>query len=97
VYAKTFECIPKSEMEMENKKIVKPYRRDCTFKLLKHTTEGFKDGNWKTESTRLNQHRYYDSVANNETNLETDGLTTLHCEEVNEKTTRNITELKVTL
>ena len=97
MYAKTFECIPKSEMEIENKKIVKPYRRDCTFKLLKHTTEGFKDGNWKTKSTRLNQHRYYDSVANNETNLETDGLTTLHFEEVNEKTTRNITELKVTL
>ena len=97
MYAKSFECIPKSEMELENKKIIKPYRRTCTFQLLQHVSTGFKSGTWATDSTRLNQIKYYNNIANNKTNLELDGLTTLHFEAISEKTTRNITDLKVTL
>ena len=97
MYAKSFECIPKSEMELENKKIIKPYRRKCTFQLLEHESTGFKGGTWASDSTRLNQIKYYNNITNNKTNLELDGLTTLHFEEISEKTTRNITDLKVTL
>ena len=40
---------------------------------------------------------FYNQVINNKTNLDKDGLTTLHYENVSEKNTRNITHLKVTL
>ena len=64
---------------------------------MKHDSNGYVDGSWKEESTRLNQIRFFNQVRNNKTNLDTDGLTTLHFTEVSEKTTRNITHLKVTL
>jgi hypothetical protein len=35
-----------------------PYRRDCKFKILKHTNEGFLNGKWKNYETRLNQIKY---------------------------------------
>ena len=50
-----------------------------------------------TDSTRLNQIRFYNQVISNETNLGTDGLSSLHFKQVDEKTRREYTHLKVTL
>ena len=46
--------------------------------MLKHESKGYYHGTWKSESTRLNQIRFYNQVRNNETNLATDGLTSLN-------------------
>ena len=94
-YAKTLNCIPRSEIEMENKRVVKPYRRQGSFQLQKHTPQGYVEGKWKTESTRLNQIRFFNQVINNQTNLGTDGLSTLYFELEDEKTRREYTHLKV--
>jgi|TARA_R100000030_G_scaffold17197_3_gene11599 hypothetical protein len=96
-YAKTENCIPKTEMELTDVKIMKPFRRHSSFELQKHQRNGYFNGRWRTESTRLNQVHFYDQVANNKTNLQNDGLTTLHFELLSEKNTRNITHLKVNL
>ena len=45
--------------------------------MIKHTSEGYLDGGWKSESTRQNQIRFYNEVLQNETNLTQDGLSTL--------------------
>ena len=95
--AKTQNCIPKSEVELENKKIVKPYRRQGSFQLQKHQNEGYVNGKWKTESTRLNQIRFFNQVRANKTNLGIDGLSNLEFELNDEKTRREYTHLKVTL
>ena len=34
-----------------------------------NTNEGYLEGGWKSESTRLNQIRFYNQVINNESNL----------------------------
>lgn len=96
-YAKTENCIPKTEMELTDVKIMKPFRRHSSFELQKHQRNGYFNGRWRTESTRLNQVHFYDQVVNNKTNLQNDGLTTLHFELLSEKNTRNITHLKVNL
>ena len=95
--AKTQNCIPRSEVEVENKKVVKPYRRQGSFQLQKHQNEGYVNGKWKTESTRLNQIRFFNQVRANKTNLGTDGLSNLEFELNDEKTRREYTHLKVTL
>ena len=87
----------KSEVELENKRVTKPYRRQGSFKLQKHKSEGFTNGQWKTESTRLNQIRFFNQVVDNQTNLGTDGLSNLSFELIDEKTRREYTHLKVTL
>ena len=96
-YAKTQNCIPRSEVEMENKRVVIPYRRQGSFELQRHKPQGYGGGKWKTDSTRLNQIRFYNQVISNETNLGTDGLSSLHFKQVDEKTRREYTHLKVTL
>ena len=45
--------------------------------MIEHKPEGYLEGGWKSESTRLNQIRFYNQVINNESNLTTDGLSTL--------------------
>tara|TARA_Y100001937_G_scaffold89333_1_gene120791 strand:+ start:66 stop:815 length:750 start_codon:yes stop_codon:yes gene_type:complete len=94
-YAKTLNCIPRSEIELENKRVVKPYRRQGSFSLQKHIPQGYVEGKWKTESTRLNQIRFFNQVINNQTNLGTDGLSTLYFDLEDEKTRREYTHLKV--
>ena len=96
-WPKTFNCIPRTEMENEDIKVNKPFRRPSTFKLLKHAPTGYNAGRWKTESTRLNQIKFFDQIRNNKSNLLEDGLTTLHYEIVEEKNVRNYLHLKVTL
>ena len=56
---------------------------------------GYVEGKWKTESTRLNQIRFFNQVINNQTNLGTDGLSTLYFDLEDEKTRREYTHLKV--
>ena len=76
-YSKTYNCIPKPLNELEQKRISIPARRNSTFEMIKHKPEGYLEGGWKSESTRLNQIRFYNQVINNESNLTTDGLSTL--------------------
>jgi hypothetical protein len=45
--------------------------------MINHKSEGYLEGGWKSESTRLNQLRFYNEILNNETNLDKDGLSTL--------------------
>ena len=76
-YSKTYNCIPKPLNELEQKRISIPARRNSTFEMIEHKPEGYLEGGWKSESTRLNQIRFYNQVINNESNLTTDGLSTL--------------------
>ena len=71
-------CIPKTIQSIERKEISIPARRQSKFEMLKHKSEGYFQGTWKSESTRLNQIRFYNQVRNNETDLATDGLTSLN-------------------
>ena len=73
----TYNSIPKSQHELEQKRISIPARRSSTFEMIEHKPEGYLEGGWKSESTRLNQIRFYNQVINNESNLTTDGLSTL--------------------
>ena len=74
-----------------------PYRRQGSFQLQNHQPQGYGAGKWKTDSTRLNQIRFFNQVRANKTNLGSDGLSNLHYELVDEKTRREYTHLKVTL
>jgi hypothetical protein len=76
-FGTTYNSIPKSQNELEQKRISIPARRNSTFEMIKHKPEGYLEGGWKSESTRLNQIRFYNQVINNESNLTTDGLSTL--------------------
>ena len=76
-FGTTYNSIPKSQNELEQKRISIPARRNSTFEMIKHKPEGYLEGGWKSESTRLNQIRFYNQVINNKSNLTTDGLSTL--------------------
>jgi len=69
--------IPKTIQDIQSKSISIPARRNSKFEMINHKSEGYLEGGWKTKSTRLNQLRFYNEVLNNETNLDTDGLSTL--------------------
>ena len=73
----TYNSIPKSQNELEQKRISIPARRNSTFEMIEHKPEGYLEGGWKSKSTRLNQIRFYNQVINNESNLTKDGLSTL--------------------
>lgn len=55
-----------------------PFRRNCTFKLLPHEENGFKNGAWKNITTRYNQIRYHNEVERGYKLSDWDGLT--NCE-----------------
>ena len=95
--ATTYNCIPKSQLELERKKIAIPIRRNSTFKMIKHKPEGYFEGSWKSESTRSNQVRFYNEVLQNKTNLEEDGLSTLMFKLVSNTTIDKYTFLSVNL
>ena len=75
--ATTHNSIPKTIQDIQSKSISIPARRNSKFEMINHKSEGYLEGGWKTKSTRLNQLRFYNEVLNNETNLDTDGLSTL--------------------
>jgi len=93
----TNHCIPKTFQSIDRKEISIPARRQSTFEMLKHESKGYYHGTWKSESTRLNQIRFYNQVRNNETNLATDGLTSLNFKGVSKTEQDNYTFISVEL
>ena len=96
-FGEVSQSIPKSLQNIERKKISIPARRKSSFKLIGHPPEGYKDGGWKYQSTRLNQIRYYKQILDNESNLITDGLTTLKFKTMSKTEDDNYTFLSVDL
>ena len=97
IEATIYNSIPKSIKDIERKKISIPARRESTFKIIKHESEGYKDGGWKYQSTRLNQIRYYKQILDNKSNLTTDGLSTLKFKTISKTEDDNYTFLSVNL
>jgi hypothetical protein len=95
--AVTYNCIPKSQLELDQKKIAIPTRKKSTFKLLKHKPQGYTDGSWKSRVTRLNQIRFYDVVLNNKTNYKKEGLSSMRFKKISETSVDNYTMLSVDL
>src|SRR5210317_516189 len=89
--------IPKVHHQIEHKKISIPIRRNSTFEMLKHTDAGYKDGSWKSESTRLNQIKFYNEVISSETNLTNDGLSTLEFKKISDTNQENYTFISASL
>ena len=96
-YSTTYNCIPKPLNELERKRISIPARRSSTFEMIKHESEGYYQGGWKSQSTRLNQIRFYNEVLQNKTGLTKDGLTTLKFKKISETNDGNYTMLSVEL
>lgn len=57
-------------------KVKFPYRRQGSFKLLKHDEAGYTDGFWKDWGSRENQMRYWRKVINKKSDYQDDGLST---------------------
>ena len=95
--AEVSHCIPKTIQSIERKEISIPARRQSNFEMLKHETTGYFYGTWKSESTRLNQIRFYNQIRNNETDLANDGLTSLHFKGVSKTEQDNYTFISVEL
>ena len=83
--------------ELEQKRISIPVRRSSKFKVIKHTPEGYLEGGWKTESTRLNQIRFYNQILENKSNLTSDGLTTLKFKTISKTNQEKYTFISVEL
>ena len=83
--------------EIEKKRVSIPVRRKSTFEVLHHDNEGYGDGGWKYQSTRLNQIRYYNQVLENKSNLTIDGLTSLRFKTNSKTEEDNYTFLSVSL
>ena len=97
IKADVYNSIPKPIQDIERKKISIPARRESTFKLIGHPPEGYKEGGWKYESTRLNQIRYYKQILDNKSNLDDDGLSTLKFKTNSKTEDGNYTFLSVNL
>ena len=65
--------------------------------MIEHKPEGYLEGGWKSESTRVNQIRFYNQVINNKSNLTQDGLTTLKYLKVSATSQDNYTFISVKL
>jgi hypothetical protein len=65
-----------------------PFRKNCTFKLLKHEENGFLNGSWKSINTRYNQLKFYNEVRRGKKSISDDGLSNL------EFTTHSHTRIK---
>ena len=96
-YGKVSQAIPKSYKDLGRKKISIPARRESIFEMIQHGAEGYGDGGWKYESTRLNQIRYYNQVLENKSNLTTDGLSSLRFKTNSKTEEDNYTFLSVSL
>ena len=92
-----YNSIPKLQKELEQKRISIPVRRSSKFKMIKHTPEGYLEGGWKTESTRLNQIRFYNQILENKSNLTSDGLTTLKFKTISKTNQEKYTFISVEL
>ena len=96
-YAKLHNCIPKSLNEIDKKRISIPARRNSKFEMIKHKPEGYLEGGWKSESTRLNQIRFYNQIIENKSNLISDGLSTLKYKKISEHSQEQFSIISVEL
>ena len=65
--------------------------------MIEHESEGYFEGGWKSKSTRLNQLRFYNEILNNETNLDSDGLSTLKYTKVSDTSQEKYSFISVEL
>ena len=96
-YTKLYNSILKPLSKLEQKRISIPARRSSTFEMIEHTPEGYLEGGWKSESTRLNQIRFYNEILNSKSNLTQDGLSTLKYTKVSATSQDNYTFISVKL
>ncbi len=96
-FAISYNCIPKSQLQIDKKKISIPARRSSTFEVVKHESTGYDSGGWKTDSTRLNQIRFYNQILENKSNLISDGLSTLKYTKVSDISQEKFTFISVKL
>lgn len=61
--------------------IVIPFRRESTFRLLKHDSNGFLGTRWKDDITRYNQLKFTNEVVKGHRDTKSDGLSNLYFEE----------------
>lgn len=91
-----FNCEIADMDNQEYKEILIPHRRDSTFALLDHKSDGFYKNKWKLKATRWNELRFWNEVYRNDELIYNDGLSTLEFAQHDEiKISDNITHLKV--
>ena len=95
--ATSYHSIPKTIQDIESKTIAIPARRNSLFEMIEHESEGYFEGGWKSKSTRLNQLRFYNEILNNETNLDSDGLSTLKYTKVSDTSQEKYSFISVEL
>lgn len=74
-----------------------PYRRNCSFKLLKHEENGFVNGSWKEQTTRFNQMKYYNEVLRGTIKTKEDGLNNCKYKEIGHAKVENETHITVSI
>ena len=72
-----------------------PYRRPCTYKMLKHSEGGYKDGYWVDWRSRENQIYFHSLVEKGLSNLENDGLNNSKYKILDFVSNNNIKTLKI--
>lgn len=82
---------------LEDKILTIPHRRNCTFKLMSHTENGYIDGAWKDITTRYNQLRYYNEVIRGHRQTKEEGLSNLSFKEHSNARIKNQTHLVVAI
>ena len=93
----SYHSIPKTIQDIQSKTISIPARRQSEFEMIEHKSEGYFEGGWKSKSTRLNQLRFYNEILNNETNLDSDGLSTLKYTKVSDTSQEKYSFISVEL
>jgi hypothetical protein len=82
--------------DFEKSKIIEiPFRRNCTFKLLKHDENGYINNNWKDITTRYNQLKFNNEVKTGYKDTTLDGLSNLHYQEHSHTHIKNQTHIIV--
>jgi len=82
----------------EDSKIIDvPYRRDSTFRLVRHEENGYVKSAWKDITTRYNQLRYYNEVAKGYRNTKEDGLNNCKYREISNSNLNGETHVVVSI
>jgi hypothetical protein len=82
--------------DFEKSKIIEiPFRRNCTFKLLRHDENGYINNNWKDITTRYNQLKFHNEVERGYIDTTKNGLSNLYYEEHSKVRVKNKTHIIV--
>jgi hypothetical protein len=82
--------------DIETTKSIKvPFKRESTFKMLGHDSNGFENGGWKSINTRYNQLKFNNEVSKGKVNTIEDGLSNLEYKEYSNTKFDNITHIVV--